>query len=228
MGYKVLLVDDDTEVLQLNAKYLAGQGFEVKVTSHPAVVISALKEFRPDCVVLDIMMPEISGMELAKRIRKGSAVPIIFLSGKTSEDDRIDGLMIGADDYITKPYSLRELAARITAVCRRKAPVVESPLLNFPPLSIDKMKHKVFCNGEEISLSNREFELLIILVDRRDKTVSFEEISKLMWGSYSEADRRSIMVNSSRLRKKFEGYEGADRMIETVWGVGYVFKSGSN
>lgn len=224
MGYKVLLVDDDTEVLQLNSKYLISQGFEVKVTAHPTVVLAAIRDYEPDCVVLDVMMPEINGMDLAVKIRKISRVPIIFLSGKTDEDDRIRGLMIGADDYITKPYSLRELAARISVACRRRVQEPESSLLSFPPLEIDKVKHKVFANGEEIILSNREFEFLMILVDHINEPISFEKISELMWGSYSEAERRSIMVNSSRLRKKLEGFGGAEKMIETVWGTGYVFR----
>lgn len=224
MEQKVLLVDDDCEVLQINAKYLASQGFNVKITSHPSAVMRILEDYVPDCIVLDVMMPELDGMSLCKRIRTVSQVPIIFLSGKTTEDDRIKGLMLGADDYITKPYSLRELTVRIQANLRRHmASSASSSVLSYPPLSIDTIGHKVYYNEEEVALSNREYELFLLLVNRKNEVVTFEDISRQVWGTYSESDRRSIMVNASRLRKKLEAFPGLGQMVETVWSKGYRF-----
>ncbi len=223
MPYKLLLVDDDHEVLEVNAKYLSSQGFIVKLSTHPSVVLNIIKDFEPDCVVLDVMMPEMDGMTLCKKIRSVSAVPIIFLSGKTGEDDRINGLMLGADDYMIKPYSLRELAARIMTNIRRHTSVSAPSVLSFPPLSINTTSHKIYFNDEEITLSNREYELLLLLVNNKNNVVTFEDIAKQIWGVYSESDRRSIMVNASRLRKKLEQYPGLGQMIETVWSKGYKF-----
>ena len=223
MAQKILLVDDDMEVLQINAKYLASNGFQVKITSHPSMVLRIINDFAPDCIVLDVMMPELDGMSLCKRIRTISQVPVIFLSGKTTEEDKVNGLMLGADDYITKPYSLRELMVRIQANLRRHATSQPSSTLSFPPMSIDTVAHKVYCNEDEIILSNREYELLLLLVNRKNETVTFEDLSMAIWGAYSDSDRRSIMVNASRLRKKLEAYPGVDTMIETVWSKGYRF-----
>lgn len=225
MSNKVLLIDDDKDVLQINAKYLTTNGFDVKITSHPSVVMKVLKEFSPDCIVLDVMMPEMDGMALCRQIRALSQTPIIFLSGKTEEEDRIRGLMLGADDYITKPYSLRELAVRIQTNIRRHTISSSTSILSFPPLSVDTIAHKVYYNDEEVPLSNREYELLLLLINQKNEIVTFEDIAMKIWGSYSESDRRSIMVNASRLRKKMEAYPGLEQMIETVWSKGYRFIS---
>ena len=226
--YKILLIDDDAEVLDINKKFLMKEGYQVAASTSAVKAISVLKKQPCDCIVLDVMMPEISGFDACAKIREFTDTPIIFLTGKSAEDDRINGLMLGADDYIVKPYSLKELSLRINALMRRRQAtsvktIVPATTLSFPPLQIDTVEHKVYCNEEEISLSNREFSLLQLLVSNPEKTITFEEIGTKIWGTYTENDRRSIMVNTSRLRKKLEAYPELDGMVETVWSEGYKF-----
>jgi DNA-binding response OmpR family regulator len=150
MSYKLLLVDDDREILQLNAKYLSTLNYNVKICTHPSIVPKLIEEYNPDCIILDIMMPELDGRSLCTKIRQTSDVPILFLSGKTTENDKIQGLQLGADDYITKPYSFRELEARIQTHIRRHKSAITSTLLRFPPLSIDTRYRKAFYHDEDI------------------------------------------------------------------------------
>lgn len=228
--YKILLIDDDAEVLDINKKFLMKEGYQVATSTSAKKVIPVLKKQPCDCIVLDVMMPEMNGFDACATIREFTDTPIIFLTGKSAEDDRINGLMLGADDYIVKPYSLKELSLRIQALMRRRNVAIKSgksnassTTLSFPPLQIDTVEHKVFCNEEEVALSNREFSLLHLLVSNPEQTITFEEIGTKIWGTYAEADRRSIMVNTSRLRKKLEAYPELDGMIETVWSEGYKF-----
>lgn len=228
--YKILLIDDDAEVLDINKKFLMKEGYQVAASTSALKAISVLKKQPCDCIVLDVMMPELNGFDACARFREFTDTPIIFLTGKSAEEDRITGLMLGADDYIVKPYSLKELSLRIQALMRRRQiglNTVKTPtpatMLSFPPLQVDTIEHKVFCNEEEIALSNREFSLLQLLVSHPEKTITFEEIGTKIWGTYTENDRRSIMVNTSRLRKKLEVYPELDGMIETVWSEGYKF-----
>lgn len=219
-----MLIDDDAEVLAINCKYLKNEGYEPISATTAQKGLQLLEKFNPSCIILDIMMPGINGFDACKGFRKLTDIPIIFLTGKTSEEDKINGLMLGADDYIVKPYSLRELSARIHANIRRhQFTSTAAATLSYPPLIIDVTNHKPYYNDEEIALSNREYELLYLLASNPNKTITFEQIGKKMWGSYSSNDRRSIMVNASRLRKKLEGYIGLQNLIETVWSQGYKF-----
>ena len=218
------------ENIDINKKFLMKEGYQVAISTSAVKAISVLKKQPCDCIVIDVMMPEMSGFDACSKIREFTDTPIIFLTGKSAEEDRINGLMLGADDYIVKPYSLKELSLRIQALMRRRqialgsaALAKPSTTLSFPPLEIDTVEHKVFCNGEEIALSNREFSLLQLLVSKPNEAVTFEEIGKKIWGTYTEEDRRSIMVNASRLRKKLEAYPELENIIETVWSEGYKF-----
>ncbi|MDD5937145.1 MAG: response regulator transcription factor [Clostridiales bacterium] len=222
--HTVLLIDDDFEVLELNAKFLKNKGYQVVLAPNAEAGRKAIKKKQIDCIVLDVMMPKIDGFTACKEFRKLVDVPIIFLTGRTSEEDKVKGLLLGADDYIVKPYSLNELAVRILVNIRRyKALNQSATKVSYPPLSIDLTLHKAYFEEEEIPLSNREFELLFFLVNHKNQAVTFQEIGEKLWGSYSEVDRRSIMVNASRLRKKLDGYPGLSNMIETVWSKGYKF-----
>lgn len=172
------------------------------------------------------MLPEMDGYEVCRRIRCFSAVPILFLTGRGTEDDKIDGLTSGGDDYIVKPYSLRELKARIDVILRRMNQLhaaSESHILTFGSLSIDKVAHKAFFQGTDLNLANREYEVLLYLAEHPDREVTFEELGTALFGSYQENDRRSVMVNVSRLRKRFEGNYELENRIETVWSRGYRF-----
>lgn len=222
---RILLIDDDAEVLEINEKYLTKRGYMVETAGNATEGYEKIKKSMPDCILLDVMMPKIDGYSACKEYRKIANVPIIFLTGKASEEDKIHGLMLGADDYMVKPYSLKELEARIMVNIRRyKMQTMTDNVLSFPPLTINTTMHKVFYNDEEISLSNREYEVLLYLLQNVNQTVTFEQIGMKLWGTYQDADRRSIMVHMSRLRKKIESYVGLEHVIETVWSEGYQYK----
>ena len=223
---EILLIDDDREVLEINRKYLTGEGFTVYTADSPRKGIAYAKKLSPDCILLDVMLPEMDGYEVCRRIRSFSAVPVLFLTGRGTEDDKIDGLTSGGDDYIVKPYSLRELKARIDVILRRMNQLhaaSESHILTFGSLSIDKVAHKAFFQGTDLNLANREYEVLLDLAEHPDREVTFEELGTALFGSYQENDRRSVMVNVSRLRKRFEGNYELENRIETVWSRGYRF-----
>lgn len=221
--YKILLVDDDTEVLELNKKYLEREHYLVEIAPNAATGLRILNEFQPDCIVLDVMMPKVNGFSACKKYRSLTNAPIIFLTGCVSEDNKIQGFQLGADDYLEKPYSLRELEARIQANIRRSNSYSTPQSMNFGGLSIDLISHKALYDGEELPLSNREFELLRMLTEHQNEVLTFEEIGFEMFGNYSDNDRRSVMVTMSRLRKKMDNYSGLSEMIETVWSKGYKF-----
>ncbi len=225
-GDRVLLIDDDKEIVQINAKYLQNAGYTVAVSTEPQNVLAYIEKFHPQCIVSDVMMPNVDGFTLCAMVREKYSIPIILLTGKTSEDDKVEGLLSGADDYMVKPYSLRELEARIRINVKRykKDEKKTDSVLDYYPLRIDIALHKVFYKEEEIPLSNREYELLYYLAINAGKVITFEEIGEKIWGVYSESDRRSIMVNASRLRKRMEAYPELANMIETIWGKGYLFR----
>lgn len=223
----LLLIDDDIEVLDINQKYLTGEGFTVYTASTPEQGIQYAKKINPDCILLDVMMPKMDGFAVCSAIRAFSAAPIIFLTGKDSEDDKINGLVTGGDDYMVKPYSLRELKARIDVILRRfgqtAKPAADSHIMTFQGLNIDKLSHKAFYKGEDLMLANREYEVLLYLATHANMEVTFEELGTALFGSYHEADRRSVMVNVSRLRKKMTLDYELENMLETVWSKGYKF-----
>ena len=200
----ILLIDDDTDVLEINRKFLTGEGFTVHIADTPQKGITLAKKANPDCIVLDVMMPEMDGFEVCETIRTFSSAPIIFLTGKSSEDDKINGLLTGGDDYLVKPYGLRELSARIRALLRRASLQPAQPananVLTFGDLTIDKVSHKATYKGEDLALANREYEVLLYLATHPNQDVTFEELGTALFGVYSEVDRRSVMVNVSRLR----------------------------
>lgn len=226
---KILLIDDDSEVLEINQSYLIKEGFLVKTADHPSRGIETAKSFLPDCIVLDVMMPDVDGFTVCLRLRDFTSAPIIFLTGKDTEDDKIKGLTSGAEDYIVKPYSLRELKARIDILLRRSAPPIQAAAaparLVFQNLLIDQLAHKAFYKQEELQLTNREYEVLHYLATHPNRDISFAELGKHLFGTYQESDRRSVMVNMSRLRKKIEGIYELENRIETVWSKGYRFNA---
>lgn len=222
----ILLIDDDIEVLTLNKKYLSGEGFTVYATADPRKGINFTKKAALDCIVLDVMMPDMNGFEVCKKIRSFSSVPIIFLTGKSSEDDKIDGLMTGADDYIVKPYSMRELKARIDVLLRRldqSKTKKDSNILDFGNLHIDKIAHKAYFKDKDLGLANREYEVLLYLATHPNQDITFKELGIALFGTYQEEDKRIVMVNMSRLRKKMNLDYELENMIETVWSKGYRF-----
>lgn len=224
----LLFIDDDKEVLVANKKYFSEKGFNIFVASNPIDGINYAKKVHPDCILLDMMMPELSGIEVCNEIRTFSSVPIIFVTGKGDEDDKIDGLVSGADDYIVKPYSLRELEARINIHIKRtkqmKATMQSNKnVLTFKDLKIDKIEHKAYYKGEDLCLANKEYMVLLHLASHPNEEVSFSDLGLALFGVPAETDRRSVMVNVSRLRKKMAIDSELENMIETVWSKGYKF-----
>ena len=223
--YKILMVDDDQEVLLINKKFFEEKNCKVKVCDKPTQALAIVDEFEPDCILLDVMMPDVDGYTLCRQIRKKTNVPVLFLSGKISEDDKISGFEAGGDDYIEKPYSLREVYVRIVANIKRNTqktqPKFNNMIINLNPFYLDKEKHKLFYQEEEIPISNKEYDLILFLAQNVNKEITFEEIGIKLWGTYIETDRRNVMVNVSRLRKKIQDQTGVDNLIETVWSKGY-------
>lgn len=219
----IFFIDDDKDVLSINQKFFINSGYDVNIFENAIDAISALKKHKPDCIVLDIMMPGLNGFDALSEIRSICDCPVIFLSGKDSEDDKIKGLLSGADDYMVKPYSLGELSARIQLQIRKKNVITDKQSLSYPPMVINTQKHKVYYYDEEIALSNKEYDLLLLLASRSGQSISYEEIGKSLYNSYIDEDRRSIMVLTSRLRKKLSLYTGLDNAIESNYGKGYRF-----
>ncbi|MBR3242375.1 MAG: response regulator transcription factor [Parasporobacterium sp.] len=222
----VLLIDDDKEALKINKKYLEKRGFEVGLCEDGSSAVEFLKNNRVDCIVLDIMMPGQDGFEIFPELRKLSDAPVLFLSARGEDADRIRGLSLGADDYISKPCSLEELALRIEINIRKSRPK-EGALgeLEIPPLKIMALERKVYYGEKEVLLSNREYELLLLFAKNENRVLTFEEIGIAVNGSYLVSDRQAVMMTVSRLRKKLDQYAGISNMIETVWGEGYVLRS---
>lgn len=222
----ILMIDDDREVLEINKKYLTGEGFDVSIASSAEQGIRMARQCSPDCILLDVMMPDRNGYEVCRILRTFTSAPILFLTGKSSEDDKITGLTSGADDYIVKPYSLRELKARIDILLRRMGQLKsasDNHTLVIGNLTIDKVAHKALFLGEDLGLANREYEVLLYLAEHPDRDITFEELGNALFGTYMEADRRLVMVNVSRLRKKLDCSHELANHIETVWGKGYRF-----
>lgn len=219
--HKILIIDDDRDVLAVNAKSLSEKGYGVYTAETAAQGLELLKGCAPDCILLDVMMPGMDGFEACRKIREISGVPVIFLTGRVSEDDKVNGLLLGADDYMEKPYSLKELEARIVVNLRRGGETHDR--LQFPPLEIDLTRKRAFFGGKDLNLSGQEYDLLYLLASHAGEILTFEQIGMRIWDSYREDDRRTLMVAVSRLRKKLEAFPAAARMVETVWSRGYRF-----
>lgn len=204
--------------------FLQKEGYEVRTSSNAKNGIGLLKTYPADCIILDIMMPELNGFDASVQIKAITSAPFIFLTGRNKETDKIRGFSLGANDYIVKPYSLKELSARIKVQLRMYISESKSKtVISFPPLSLNLTLHKAYYYEEDLLLSNREYELLHILVCNVNQLVTFELIGKTLWGIYNDPDRRTIMVIASRLRKKFENYLELESRIETIWSKGYSF-----
>jgi DNA-binding response OmpR family regulator len=227
----VVLIEDDRSIAEPLIRTLKGLGYSVLPAFDGAAGLDrALKE-QPDLVILDIMLPEMDGWEVCKAIRKTSVVPILMLTALTDEVDRIVGLELGADDYLTKPFSTRELIARIKALLRRvEFGATHAPrknLITVDDLKIDLDRRQVFKNGEELPLRFKEFELLSLLVANAGEVVTRAEIFDKVWGTEWLGDMRTLDVHIRWLREKLEDDPGHPKYIQTVRSVGYRFAAGS-
>ncbi|MEK8130682.1 response regulator transcription factor [Paenibacillus filicis] len=226
-GEKILIVDDETEIVELITLYLRKEGFNVLCSSSGAEAIEMVREHRPDLVILDILLPELDGIEVCRQIRKHYTTPILFLSCKSEDMDIILGFSIGGDDYMTKPFSPGQLVARVKAHLRRSQLLEqhkeEAQILSFPGLEVDLLSRTVKLNGQPVPLSSKEFDLLLHLARTPGKVLSLEQLYKLTWGVDSNGDTRTLLVHISNLRKKVEPNPTDPRYILTVRGVGYKF-----
>ncbi|WP_430646938.1 response regulator transcription factor [Agromyces sp. GXS1127] len=230
-GRLVLLVDDDPTVLEVCRAYLESAGFRVQEAADAFVALDRIAAERPDLVVLDRMLPGVDGIEVCRRIRAHSQVPVIMLTALGGEDDRIAGLEAGVDDYLAKPFSPRELTLRVQSVLRRALAVEaagaavagsETAVISRGPLRIDTAAHTVSLDGRSLSLTQREFELLAFLARRPGTVFSREDLLQGVWG-WSHGDLSTVTVHVRRLREKIEADAASPRLLVTVWGYGYRF-----
>jgi DNA-binding response OmpR family regulator len=225
---RVLVVDDDERLNALLTKYLSQFGLSVRTVSHPEAALSALKADPPDIVVLDVMLPDMDGFAVCRRIRAWSRVPIIMLTARGEVTDRILGLEMGADDYLPKPFEPRELVARIQAVLRRGAEAEDEDALQIGALNVNWGTRSALLNGNDLGLTTAEFELLGLLVRNRGRVLTRDRIMSEIHGIDWEPYDRSIDVHVNRLRQKLGDDARHSTMIRTVRGTGYSFIGGGN
>lgn len=217
--YHVLVVDDEKEMVELVTSYLRKERFQVSSASNGYALLQKLEEQEVDLILLDLMMPYMDGFTACKEIRKFSDVPIIMLTAKGEEADRVSGLKMGADDYIVKPFSPNELLARIEALLRRTNQNVKSALLRIGKLVIDIDGRTVKVNDKPITLTRKEFDLLLLLANNKERVFTREQLHDRVWGmEHSKATLRTVDTHIKTLRIKLGK---ASELIKTVWGVGY-------
>ena len=227
MAKKVLLVDDEENIVDVCSRYLVREGFDVSTASNGIEAIKRYHSFNPDIVILDIMMPEMDGWQVAEKIREDHDTPIIMLTALGQEKDRIYGLTIGADDYVTKPFSPRELLLRVKNVLRRTysaATEEQQDVLKWKDLQIDRNKRTVVSHGFEVEMTVKEFELLSLLAQHPSQVFSKSQLIETLWGYEYMGDANTINVHIRRLREKIEKDPSEPRWIKTVWGIGYKFE----
>lgn len=225
---KVLIIDDEENVCELVSLYFGKAGYDVVCAGDGGEGLDKLREQRPDIVILDLMLPGMDGIDVCKEVRKISNVPLIMLTARVDEVDRVLGLEIGADDYITKPFSSRELLARVKAVLRRAAYVPnpdEQQVLKMPGLSVSRISREVIVGEERVDLTPKEFDLLWYLASNRNRVFTREQLLEQVW-AYQEfyGDERTVDQHIKRLRRKIE-VNGSPCRITTIWGVGYKFEA---
>ncbi|MBM0064437.1 response regulator transcription factor [Alkalicoccobacillus gibsonii] len=222
---RVLVVDDEKELLQLVATYLLNESYEVLKASDGYEALHLLETESIDLVILDIMMEGIDGFELCKRIRATSSIPVVMLTAKSSEEDRIRGLKLGADDYVVKPFSPRELMARVEAVLRRmKVGQPDEQQIQINELLIDKNGRKVFVENELTTLTKKEYDLLVFLYESKGQVFTRDHLLMRLWDADHNKTARTVDTHIKTLRLKLKT---AGRFIQTVWGVGYKFEEPS-
>ncbi len=227
----ILIVDDEPNIREVVGLYLRREGHTVIEASDGEMAIRLARQNTPDLVVLDLMLPKIPGLEVCRRLQSERRTPIIMLTAKTEENDRIIGLGVGADDYVIKPFSPRELVARVEAVLRRVAPQPDAPLpderaIELDGLRIDPRTREVTVNAAPVMLTAREFDLLAFLARNRERVFTRDQLMELVWGYMFAADTSTVTVHIRRLREKIEADPSQPRYLQTVWGVGYKFTGG--
>jgi len=222
MSSKVLVVDDEKHILELARLYLTREGFEVEGVGDGAQAVTRFSQVKPDLVILDIMLPGVDGLTICKEIRKQSQVPIIMLTARDEVTDKVVGLEVGADDYLTKPFHPQELVARAKALLRRARTEPDLPkLVRAGKLEVDIDRHEVRHGAERVQLRPKEFDLLALLARHPGRVFQRSELLDLVWGYDFPGYTRTVDVHVQQLREKLAGAKITDPSIQTVWGVGY-------
>lgn len=225
--YKILIVDDDKDLALITSDMLMDYGYNTQIAASAEETFELLKTKQFNLILLDINLPDGTGFEVCRELRRVSGVPVIFASARTREDDKIHGLDLGGDDYIEKPYSLKELLARINALIRRTyGNAAEEIVYQFGDIRVDSTKRQVTKAGTAIKMAMKEFDVLAYLCAHADSTVTKEELLREVWGIFSEAEIATVAVHIRWLREKLEEDPSHPKWIKTVWGVGYILETG--
>jgi DNA-binding response OmpR family regulator len=230
MSRRILVVDDEREVISLIEKYLLREGYAVRTAVNAEKALQLMRQEKYDLIILDVILPGANGLDICRQLRRDSMVPILLISAKADDADKVLGLGLGADDYITKPFSLNELVARVKAHIRRydhqsearETAGADGPII-CGPLEISGRSRVVRLNGRPISLTGKEFDLLSFLCINAEQVFSREYLYERIWGHDAAGDSRTIMVHISRLREKIEADPARPHHLLTVWGAGYKF-----
>lgn len=229
---KILVVDDEKTIVKGLKFALEKEHYEVLAAYDGEEALRLFEEEAPDLIVLDLMLPGVDGFEVCRRIRKKSETPIIMLTARGEDIDKILGLELGADDYMTKPFNPRELVARVKAILRRSRNKTNDQanlkVIRLQDLQIDLFSHKVKVRGKEVDLTSKEFALLSLLASQPGRVFSREQLLEHVWGYDYYGDARTVDVHIRHLREKIEPDPSAPEMILTVWGAGYKFREGKN
>ena len=226
--YRILVVDDEVDIVDFIGDYLTGEGYEVIKAYDGVEALNKMRQNLPDLVVLDIMLPGLDGFEVCKQIRADSTIPILMVTAKDTDVDKIVGLEIGADDYIPKPFNPRELVARVKAILRRTyrqdyQPHSQTVILEYKDLSIDTQRRRVTIENRLLELTVKEFDLLLFLMQNPGHVYSRDHLLDSVWGRDSFVGARTVDVHIRRLREQIETDASQPQYIKTVWGVGYKF-----
>ena len=229
MPKKVLIVEDDANIAELLHLYLEKEGFGTQVAKDGGKGIELFRSFQPDLVLLDLMLPVMDGWSVLKKIREGDKTPVIMLTAKGETEDKVSGLEQGADDYIVKPFEMKEVLARIHAVLRRSGAEEEQgeEKLSFDKLVINLDSYELLVNGQRVDTPPKELELLFHLASSPNRVFTRNQLLDEVWGFDYFGDSRTVDVHIKRLREKLEGVSGQWR-LKTVWGVGYKFELGTS
>jgi len=222
---KILVVDDEENIVDLLSSYLRSEGFQVEAAGDGPTALTKARSFRPDVVVLDIMLPGLDGIEVLRQLHSESPAYVVMLTAKSEELDKVVGLSVGADDYVTKPFSPRELTARIRAMLRRGrgAGPEPPPVLNFRFLRIDPSRREVWRDDEAVELTTLEFDLLYALASYPGRVLSREQLLERIWGADYFGDDRVVDAHIKKLRQKLGDDAAQPKFIQTVRGIGYKF-----
>lgn len=220
-GRKILVVDDEAPILEAVSYSLRKEGFKVAVAMNAEACMRSFREDQPDLIILDVMLPSASGLQVCKKIRSTHDTPIILLTARAEERDKILGLELGADDYVTKPFSVRELMARVKAVLRRGTEETSAALTQIGDLVIDEARHEIRIRGEKIDLSPKEFALLLFLARSPGIVFNRQTLLDRVWGADAYVDERTIDVHIRWLRAKIEVDAAEPKLLVTVRGLGY-------